>query len=572
MAREEHRDGYQRLLSAARGKQFGAIIVESQDRLWRNQAEMHTALRRLRFWGVKVFSVATGADLTDKAGRLIASVMGWRDEAYLDDLAEKTRRGLAGQARRGFSAGGRAYGYRTEAVTDPSRLDAHGQPRVLGYQRVIEPAEAAVVRRIFDLYASGLSPKRIGLLLNQERVPPSRSTSGWTWTAIYGNPALGTGILNNSLYVGNAVWNKFRWERDPETGKRVPRPRPRDEWVVRTDEALRIVPQGAWDAAKSRQEGASKRSRLQVHSGGRPPKYLFSGLLVCGVCGARYVMRDRGFYCCSFHHNRGAIICQNSLMVNRRLLERLLLHTIRHELFTPEAIAYVTQRVNEALEAVARQQHARQTDRRQLEGELRAARAELDNIKQAIRQGLISNITRTMLEGAEVRVQDLSAQLEEPVTWEGRPLTVLPQIVRRHLDALQNALERDTDQARAILRRVLGDIVLRPSSEGLVAELRGNVRGLLTLSEQTPMFLTLVAGAGFAHLPTMEALLAQPYSQIDHATGHNFDGAAHATQLASTLFQMALQGHHRCEESVARLRPLCVRPHSVAMPAMFPRP
>src|SRR5579872_3077837 len=64
--------GYQHLLAAARTRSFDAIIVESQDRLWRNQAEMHAALRRLQFWGIKVFSVATRTDLTDKAGRLIA--------------------------------------------------------------------------------------------------------------------------------------------------------------------------------------------------------------------------------------------------------------------------------------------------------------------------------------------------------------------------------------------------------------------------------------------------------------------------------------------------------------------
>ncbi len=50
------RAGYRQLLAAAEAHQFDAIIVESQDRLWRDQAEMHAALKRLRFWGIKVFS------------------------------------------------------------------------------------------------------------------------------------------------------------------------------------------------------------------------------------------------------------------------------------------------------------------------------------------------------------------------------------------------------------------------------------------------------------------------------------------------------------------------------------
>ena len=46
---DEHRPAYGRLMAGAKAKAFDAIIVESQDRLWRNQAEMHSALKRLRF-------------------------------------------------------------------------------------------------------------------------------------------------------------------------------------------------------------------------------------------------------------------------------------------------------------------------------------------------------------------------------------------------------------------------------------------------------------------------------------------------------------------------------------------
>ncbi len=86
----DQRPAYRRLLAAAKARVFDAILVESQDRLWRDQAEMHSALKRLRFFGVKVFSVATGSDLTDKTGKLMASVMGWKDEMYVEDLMDKT--------------------------------------------------------------------------------------------------------------------------------------------------------------------------------------------------------------------------------------------------------------------------------------------------------------------------------------------------------------------------------------------------------------------------------------------------------------------------------------------------
>ena len=42
----------------------------------------------------------------------------------------------------------------------------------------------------------------------------------WGPSTIAGNPARGTGILNNELYIGRLVWNRLRYVKDPSTGKR----------------------------------------------------------------------------------------------------------------------------------------------------------------------------------------------------------------------------------------------------------------------------------------------------------------------------------------------------------------
>ena len=73
-------------------------------------------------------------------------------------------------------------------------------------ERVIEPAEADVVRRIFGLAAQGLGFKRIAATLNGERAlaPAPRRTGrprGWAPSSI-------REILNRELYRGVAVWNR----------------------------------------------------------------------------------------------------------------------------------------------------------------------------------------------------------------------------------------------------------------------------------------------------------------------------------------------------------------------------
>jgi hypothetical protein len=86
-----------------------------------------------------------------------------------------------------------------------------------------------VIRRIFRDYATGVSPKALAKRLNAERCP-GPGGAPWNPSTIHGNPARGTGILNNELYVGRLVWNRLRDVKDPDTGKRVSRPNPASEW------------------------------------------------------------------------------------------------------------------------------------------------------------------------------------------------------------------------------------------------------------------------------------------------------------------------------------------------------
>jgi hypothetical protein len=43
----------------------------------------------------------------------------------------------------------------------------------------------------------------------------------------------GTGIINNELYIGQLIWNRLRYIKDPSTGKRVSRFNPQSESIIR---------------------------------------------------------------------------------------------------------------------------------------------------------------------------------------------------------------------------------------------------------------------------------------------------------------------------------------------------
>ena len=469
----DHRPAYQALLKAAKTGEFDAILVESQDRLWRSQEEMHHALARLRFWRIKVYSVATGTDLTDKAGNLIARVTAWKDSIYLQDLADKTRRGLAGQIRRGYSGGGRPYGYRSEPVLDESG-------KVVGHRRAVDSAEAVVVRRIFTMYCDGKSPRQIARALNSQHVVPPRPVRGrkplgWTPATISGSPKRALGILCNPMYDGRLVWNRHEKVRDPDTGRSLMRLRPSEEWLATDVPDLRIVPPELWEAAQKRRLG----QRMLAHGNlrGRKAKYLLSGLLTCAECGSHYVIQTGGWYGCASHANRGETICSNAALVRRDRAEETILRLVFEEVFDSATLAYLTKKVGEAL---SRRAMPPIENRKQIEADLTEARRELDNIAAAIKKGIVTDTTKTLLLEAERRVSDLEARLQTP----GRPKVVLlPHVVEKYLKDLKGTLGRDPDRARQLLATLLGPIVLHREGDHMMAEVRGNLRGLLELEE-----------------------------------------------------------------------------------------
>ena len=133
------------------------MIAEALDRLSRDQADVATIFRNLQFFGVQIETISEGT-----INEMHVGLKGTMNALYLKNLADKTRRGLRGRVEAGKSGGGLCYGYKV--------VRAGGNPVVDTGEQQINDHEAAVVRRIFHDYASGVSPEAIAKRLNAEGV------------------------------------------------------------------------------------------------------------------------------------------------------------------------------------------------------------------------------------------------------------------------------------------------------------------------------------------------------------------------------------------------------------------
>ena len=437
----------------------------------------------------------------NEIGAMHIGMLGTMAQLYLSDLREKTWRGQLGRALQGKLPGGKAYGY---DVVVPRDANAGAG------ERLINPAEAAIVRRIFEEFAAGHSPRAIAKRLNKERV---RGPGGRPWgdTTIRGQAARGNGILNNALYAGRLEWNRCGYMKDPRTGKRVARPNPREKWEVISVPKLRIVDDKLWNRVKARQKtlrvAMSRQTSGNALNRAHRRRYLLSGLLVCGLCGGGYTIVGQDRYGCANHRSKGT--CSNALAINRKELEERVLSALRERLLAPELVADFVGAFNAEVKRIASE----------ADGERERARRTVSDTERkiaAVIKAIEDGAYNTALKERLAALETEKATAATVLTGAKPPLVVrlhpnLPALYRKKVERLAEALGRPETAAEAgeIIRTLIERIVFSPQGNSLTAQLFGDFVKLANFAEsadmknknagsrRNPALLSVVAGGGF---------------------------------------------------------------------------
>jgi len=455
------RDGLLRLLDAARDGGFEVILIEALDRLSRDQEDLAGIWKRLNFMGVELRAVHEGT-----ADQIQIGVRGLLGSLFLTDLAHKVRRGMQGVVRDGRHAGGRAFGYRPVA----------GKP---GELEIVE-IEASVVRRIFRDYVAGKTPREIAHALNKEGERPPRGVN-WTPSTINGNKKRHHGIILNELYAGVVVWNRVRMIKDPDTGRRVSRSNPLEDWKRADAPHLAIIDKDVFEAAQRRK---AERT-FDAPEKQRKAKFLLSGLLKCGCCGGGLSMKDRDHGRVRVHCStmREAGTCSNRKIFYLDEIEKAVLNGLQQHLKAPHLLREFVKTYQEERERLATEKVRR---RGKLESKLAEIQRSLDRMWSDY------ETERIPVEVLGPRMKDAQAQkvallaeletqpeLEKIVGLHPAALRHYEQLVRQLRDVFGQGVTADNAEAAEKIRELVEKAVVKPTDQGFTIELQGRLALLM---------------------------------------------------------------------------------------------
>ena len=291
---KDSRENFQRMLTDCRAGMIDHILSKSISRFARNTVTLLETVRELKALGISVYFEEQNIDTSTGDGELMLSILA----SYAQEESLSTSENMKWRIRSNFQQG------------------LAWNPTLLGYRYeegvfVIQPEEAEIVRQIYDRYLDGMGATAIAKLLN-ESGKVSRFGNAWGQRSIML-------ILQNDSYTGNLLLQKTFSENHLTKKKRYNDGQLPMYHIQNSHEA--IIPLEKYNAVQAEiKRRAEKYAKPHRNKG----NYLFSGLLVCGICGKHYRRKETAagaVWICPTYNTMGKAACPSKRIPESTLLE-----------------------------------------------------------------------------------------------------------------------------------------------------------------------------------------------------------------------------------------------------------
>lgn len=280
---KDTREGFQSLLADCRQDKIDMVIVKSISRLARNTVTLLESVRELKSLGVDIYFEEQNIHTLSSEGELMLTILA----SYAQEESLSVSENQKWRIRKNFQEGkpwnGAMLGYRI--------VDGHYE---------IVPDEAEIVRRIFDMYLSGMGIQSIANTLNQEGIK-TRLGAKFRYPCIHK-------ILLNEKYTGNLLLQKT-FRENHITKRTVKNCGEMPMYYVENAHEPIITPE---DFQKVQSVMAQRAEKYAPHSSGNTKTYAFTSLITCAKCGRHFrrkTVRGKPIWICPTFNYEGKAAC-----------------------------------------------------------------------------------------------------------------------------------------------------------------------------------------------------------------------------------------------------------------------
>ena len=182
------RPAIKEMISDVENGKINNVLVYKIDRLTRSTKNLIELVDLFNYHNCAFNSLTESIDTSSATGRMFLKIVGIFAEFERENLAERVKMGKERKVREGYSI--------------CSWTQSYGYKRELGQNvQIIIPEEAAIVRRIFNMYLyDDLSLNGIAKKLNAEKIPTKTKKSLWLGCTI-------KVLLKNPTYLGKVRYS-----------------------------------------------------------------------------------------------------------------------------------------------------------------------------------------------------------------------------------------------------------------------------------------------------------------------------------------------------------------------------
>ena len=259
------RTQFNRMINDARMGRFKLIITKEVSRFSRNILDTISYTRELKALGVGVLFMNDGISTLEPDAELRLSIMGSIAQEESRKTSSRVKWGQTRQMERGVVFGTSMLGY-----------------DVKDGKMTINPEGAEVIRMIFHKY--GVEKKGTSVIARELREAGYRTYNG---NANWSNSHI-VKILKNEKYVGDLTQKKTFTPDYLTHAKKYNHGE--EEMVCLTDHHEPIIDRELWNIVQAELQKRNRNGELGV---GHSNRYIFSGKIKCGECGASFVSRKK---------------------------------------------------------------------------------------------------------------------------------------------------------------------------------------------------------------------------------------------------------------------------------------